>query len=197
MFNEQQAQRRDEDEDYEMEESGNNGGIRSRFGRWFNQMTGSGAAEEDDEAYEDGPAARPVSGGVPFVGTRGSHQATAGYAASGTATASNVARSSTFRIASAREGSITVMPVATFADVQKAADRLKAGEPQIINLEKTEADIAERLVDFLNGVTYALDGYVEKVSEGAYLFTPSHIAIHADGPEAAPPRARTFFDRIS
>lgn len=102
-------------------------------------------------------------------------------------------RRDTFRIAAAREGSISVMPVTSFGDIQKAADRLKGGEPQIINLEKTPAEVAERLIDFLNGVTYALDGYVEKVSEGAYLFTPSHIAIHADGPE--PAQAKPFFDR--
>jgi len=86
------------------------------------------------------------------------------------------------------------MPVTSFGDVQKAADRLKSGEPQIINLEKTPSDVAERLIDFLNGVTYALDGYVEKVAEGAYLFTPAHIAIHAEGPE--PPQQKPFFDRL-
>lgn len=102
-------------------------------------------------------------------------------------------RRDTFRIASTRESSISVMPVGTFADIQKAADRLKSGEPQIINLEKAPAEVAERLIDFLNGVTYALDGYVEKIAEGAYLFTPSHITIHAEGSE--PPQRSTFFDR--
>lgn len=103
----------------------------------------------------------------------------------------NASRRNTFRIASAREGSISVMPVGTFADIQKAADRLKSGEPQIINLERTPPEVSERLIDFLNGVTYALDGYVEKISEGAYLFTPSHIAIHAETSEPKTP----FFDR--
>jgi FtsZ-interacting cell division protein YlmF len=95
---------------------------------------------------------------------------------------------------SAIKGSITLQTIENFADTQKVADRLKAGEPQVVNLEKTTPDVAERLIDFLNGVTYALDGYVEKVAEGAYLFTPSHIAIHAEGPQ--PPQANPFFDRI-
>ena len=99
----------------------------------------------------------------------------------------------TFRIASARESSITVIPVANFADIQRAADRLKSGEAQVINLEKAPPEVSERLIDFLNGVTYALDGYVEKVAEGAYLFTPAHISIHAEGAE--PPQPRPFFDR--
>jgi cell division inhibitor SepF len=63
-----------------------------------------------------------------------------------------------------------------------------------VNLEDTPSEVAERLIDFLNGVTYALDGYVEKVAEGAYLFTPAHIAIHAEGPE--PPQPKPFFDRL-
>lgn len=110
-------------------------------------------------------------------------------------TAHRAPRRDTFRIASTREGSISVMPVANFGDIQKAADRLKSGEPQIINLEKCPAEVSERLIDFLNGVTYALDGYVEKVSEGAYLFTPSHIAIHADSSETPSPMKTPFFDR--
>jgi cell division inhibitor SepF len=61
-------------------------------------------------------------------------------------------------------------------------------------LEKTPPDVAERLIDFLNGVTYAMDGYVERISEGAYLFTPAHIAIHAEGPEQ--PQPKPFFDRL-
>ena len=195
MFNQQNAQRQDEEYDMEDEATSGGSGLRSRFARWRAFLTGHGAEDEDDDAYEDTAAVRPVSGGTQFVGTRAAGAPTV-QSASAPTTAATAARNSTFRIASAREGSITVMPVCTFADVQKAADRLKAGEPQIVNLEKTDAEIAERLIDFLNGVTYALDGYVEKVAEGAYLFTPSHIAIHADGP-AEQARSKNFLDRIS
>lgn len=193
MYNEQQAHRHnDEDEDYDMDASNSGSGLRSRFGRWVGQLTGRDIA--DEEGDEDAATPHPVSGGTPFVGSR-----TGGARTYSTPTsASTSAKQSTFHIASAREGSISVMPVSTFADVQKAADRLKAGEPQIINLEKTDANSAERLIDFLNGVTYALDGSVEKVAEGAYLFTPSHISINAEGgPEVAASRSKTFFDRIS
>lgn len=99
-----------------------------------------------------------------------------------------------FRVATVTQQSITVMPAASFADAQKAADRLKQGEAQIVNFEKTPHDVAERLTDFLNGITYALDGYVEKVGERVFLFTPANVVIHADGPDAQPPRP--FFDRL-
>ena len=159
------------------------GGLRSRFGRWVGQLTGR---IEEEEEYEDQVAAqatRPVS--------------TVNVAAPAFQTQHAAPRRDTFRVASSGSGSreswITVMPASNFADVQKAADRLKMGEPQIVNLEKTPPDVAERLIDFLNGVTYALDGYVERIADGAYLFTPSHIAIRADAPEAAP---KPFFDRL-
>jgi cell division inhibitor SepF len=160
-------------------------GLRSRFGYWVKQLTGR---IEEEEEYEDQVATqtmRPMTATMPLPTFQTAPNVQAQHTAP---------RRDTFRIATSRESSITVMPVTTFGDVQKAADRLKAGEPQIVNLEKTSPEVAERLIDFLNGVTYALDGYVEKVADSAYLFTPSHIAIHADGPE--PPAPKPFFDRL-
>jgi len=143
------------------------GGLRSQLGRWWHQVRGR--ADEDEEAYDDGSVV------------------------SAPERAPMTPRRDTFRVA-AIKGSITVTQISNFGDTQKVADRLKGGEPQIVNLEETPPEVAERLIDFLNGVTYALDGYVEKVAEGAYLFTPAHIAIHAEGPE--PPQPKPFFDRL-
>jgi cell division inhibitor SepF len=159
------------DEQDEMDEQNSNGGLRSQLGRWWDQVRGR-AEDDDDEAYEDTPTTVSTLTERP---------------------APTVAKPHHFRIASIK-GSITIQQIENFADTQKVADRLKAGEPQVVNLEKTTPDIAERLIDFLNGVTYAMDGYVEKVAEGAYLFTPSHIAIHAEGPQQ--PQQRPFFDRL-
>ena len=136
----------------------------SRFGRWFK------GRDDEDEEYEEAEPVRPVA--APAAQARPQRREGLRFATAG------------------REDSIRVMPVASFSDIQKAADCLKAGEPQIVNLEKTPADVAERLIDFLNGVTYALDGYVEKIAEAAYLFTPPHIAIHAEASD--PGQARPF-----
>lgn len=144
-------------------------------GGWWRRLKNRWAGEpEDEEDGYDEPPSRPAHTPRP--------------------TTSTTRRSETLRLATNREGSITVMPVTSFTDIQRAADRLKAGEPQIINLERTPAEVSERLIDFLNGVTYALDGYVEKISEGAYLFTPSHISIHAATSGAADPKP--FFERL-
>jgi cell division inhibitor SepF len=108
------------------------------------------------------------------------HPSMSGGTATTTQTIPSTGMGTTIRLATVRDSAITIMPAATFDDIQRAADRLKRGEPQIINLESTPQDMAERLIDFLNGVTYALDGCVEKVAEGAYLFTPATIAIRSD-----------------
>lgn len=158
----------------------------SRFGRWFNNLTGRTADEDPYEVEE--PEAEPV----PQPSLRTAYSTT-GYNSRMNG-GSRASRQDTIRLSSVREGSIAVMPVTSFQDIQKAADRLKAGEPQIINLEKTPAEVAERLIDFLNGVTYALDGFVEKIADKAYLFTPSHISIETVGPETPAP-THSIFDR--
>jgi|GEM_PF-876873 len=185
-------------EEEDNEEQGGRTSLGSRFGRWISNLTGHA---EDEEYEEDDHHHTGAGGGTSqqqqqqATSLRPNPTATGGTYTARTSGSSSfgTARRDALRIAGPREGSITVMPVSSFGDIQKAADRLKAGEPQIINLEKAPEEVAERLIDFLNGVTYALDGYVEKIAEGAYLFTPSHIAIHADGPEE--PAPNPFFDR--
>ena len=154
----------------EEEERGGLRGIKTWWQRWTERS-------DDDEFDHEERDERPRAS---F-----SH----GTASSAGAPAATPSSAPTFRLATVRDSAITIMPAATFDDMQRAADRLKRGEPQIINLESTDPDMAERLIDFLNGVTYALDGCVEKVAEGAYLFTPANIAIRADGADASAPKS--------
>lgn len=65
-------------------------------------------------------------------------------------------------------------------NAQQAADGLKEGHQQIVNLEKATPEVRNRIKDFLNGVTYALDGYVENVGENVYLYTPRNYCIEVE-----------------
>lgn len=172
------------DEDEEGSHEGSGDGLRSRWKRLRESLLGGRPEEDEEGEYEDngGPAVQTATATASQWGRP---------AASG---APSAPPRDTFRVATSRRGTISVSQILNFNDTQKVADRLKEGEPQVVNLEKTPAEVAERLIDFLNGVTYALDGYVEKVSEGAYLFTPANIAIHAEGPE--PTQPKPFFDRL-
>jgi cell division inhibitor SepF len=99
------------------------------------------------------------------------------------------------RLESARRTHVIVRrAVQSFDDARRAADGLKSGQQQIINLETTDPDMAERIIDFLNGATYALDGSVEKIGEQVYLFTPHNICIDVEEKPAPTTRA-SFLDR--
>ena len=104
-------------------------------------------------------------------------------------------RGTTLRMDQARQTHITVRrAIQTFDDARRAADGLKDGQQQIVNLEQTSSDMCERIIDFLNGATYALDGSVEKIGEQVYLFTPSTVTIDIEDKPVTGVRA-AIFDR--
>lgn len=86
------------------------------------------------------------------------------------------------RLESSRGIKVAVRRNATaFNDARVAADGLKAGQQQIVNLERAGPQMAERIVDFLSGVTYALDGSVDKVGDKVYMFVPANVDVELDG----------------
>ena len=150
----------------------------SRFKDWLGRFRD----REDD--YEDAEGETPSMRHEDTNTTSPSNNTTYG-------TAPNM------RVSRVREQAIHVMSASSFADIQKAADGIKHGIPQVINLEKADSVMAERLKDFMNGVTYALDGYVEKVSEKSYLFTPRTVEIKTETAPGNLGNTRTpFFDTL-
>ena len=105
-------------------------------------------------------------------------------------------RGTTLRMDQTRQTHITVRrAIQTFDDARRAADGLKAGQQQIVNLEQTSGDMTERIIDFLNGATYALDGSVEKIGEMVYLFTPSSVIIDIEDKPATTGVRAAVYDR--
>lgn len=85
------------------------------------------------------------------------------------------------RLQTMRGGRVAVrLNAQVFEDAKLAADGLKGGEFQIVNLERATPQMAERIIDFLNGVCYALDGTVERVGEKVYMFVPANIIVEVD-----------------
>ncbi len=68
----------------------------------------------------------------------------------------------------------------TFADSEKIADHLKSYRPVVINLEKTEEEVGRRLIDFVSGVTYALAGHIEQVSQAIFLAVPNNMTVDTE-----------------
>ena len=65
----------------------------------------------------------------------------------------------------------------TFDDSQSTADYIRDRTPVVINFESTPDDIAKRVVDFVSGATYALDGNIQKVGKEIFLCVPSNVTV--------------------
>ena len=68
----------------------------------------------------------------------------------------------------------------SFNDAQEVADRFKRSVPVILNLQATEGELAKRLIDFASGLTYALEGGMQKIAEKTFLLTPRNVEVSAE-----------------
>jgi cell division inhibitor SepF len=73
-----------------------------------------------------------------------------------------------------RGGEVRVHFVApkNFNDAQDVADKFKDSIPVILNLQGTDTDLSKRLIDFSSGLTYALDGGMQRIADKVFLLTP-------------------------
>jgi len=69
---------------------------------------------------------------------------------------------------------------ANFNDTSKAADYLRGKKAVIVNMENVDKAMARRVVDFLSGCAYAVDGKVKKVAQSTYLFCPHNMDVVGD-----------------
>lgn len=67
-----------------------------------------------------------------------------------------------------------------FEESQNIADSLLNKKAVVINIESCETEIAAKLIDFIGGVVYAIDGSIQKVSQGIVLAAPSNIDIASE-----------------
>jgi len=81
----------------------------------------------------------------------------------------------------------------SFNDAQQIADKFKDGIPVILNLQSCEADLSKRLIDFASGLTYALDGGMQRVADKVFLLTPRNVEVSAE--ERARLLERGFFNQ--
>lgn len=68
----------------------------------------------------------------------------------------------------------------TFDDAARAADELRKRKAVILNMENVDKSLTRRVVDFLSGSVYALDGSVKKVAMSTYLFCPHNMDVVGD-----------------
>lgn len=126
--------------------------------------------EEDDLEPEPEPA--PTSRRSSFAAPETPAAGSGSTRRSGPAKVVNLGNNSSMQV-------VLVKPD-RFDTVSEIADNLRDKKAIVLNLESTNKDVARRLVDFLSGVAYALDGKIKKVAISTYILTPYNVEIVGD-----------------
>ena len=68
----------------------------------------------------------------------------------------------------------------SFNDAQQVADKFRDGTPVILNLQGIETPLVMRLIDFASGLTYALDGGMQRIADKVFMLTPRNVELSAE-----------------
>jgi cell division inhibitor SepF len=68
----------------------------------------------------------------------------------------------------------------SFNDAEQIGQKFKSDIPVIINLQQADAELAKRLIDFSSGLTYGLDGGIQRVAEKVFLLSPHNVEVSAE-----------------
>jgi cell division inhibitor SepF len=80
-------------------------------------------------------------------------------------------------IRTASQVKMVIFQPATFDQATEICDNLKSRKPVIVNLERLENEVAQRILDFLSGAVYGIDGNLHKISGGIFIAAPSNVDI--------------------
>ena len=170
---------------------------------WNRTLVYFGIAEEDEDYYEDDEIYEPGESleqsyrERPNVRRLTPRRRSQGYddwteseepaaapppAPRSSSSSSSSSRSVRHMTAVPNPGSVRVHLVLprSFNDAQQIADKFKHSIPVILNLQSADAELSKRLIDFASGLTYALDGGMQRVADKVFLLTPRNVEVSAE-----------------
>ena len=133
--------------------------------------------EFEDEVAEPAPRARRASAFNTSASTDTASDFTAPSAPS--APVSSGFSGQVLNMSSGKQ-EVVLFHAKVFEDAAKAADELRKRKAVILNMENVDKALTRRVVDFLSGAVYALDGRVKKVAQCTYLFCPHNMDVVGD-----------------
>ena len=165
---------------------------------WNRTLVYFGIAEEDDDYWdEDGYATNEElersyserqNPSVRRVGARRRREELDDW--TDAAEPARPGRATVVEHASRRRGHLEALPSPSvrvhlviprsFNDAQQIADKFKEGIPVILNLQNNDQDLSKRLIDFTSGLTYALNGGMQRVADKVFLLTPRNVEVSAE-----------------
>src|SRR5919201_5293916 len=96
-------------------------------------------------------------------------------------------------IPSAATGKVHLIEPSGFNDAEEIGEKFKADIPVIVNLQAMEPETAQRLIDFAAGLTFGLDGRIQRVADKVFLLTPRNVEVSAE--ERRRLQERGFFNQ--
>lgn len=75
---------------------------------------------------------------------------------------------------------VVIIKPECYEDAQEICDQVKTKRPVVVNLEKVEFPIAQRIMDFLSGTCYSLDGAIQRVANNIFIIAPENVDISGD-----------------
>ncbi len=75
---------------------------------------------------------------------------------------------------------VVVIQPESFDEARDITNHLKSKKPIVVNLESVDKTVARRIIDCLSGAVYALDGSMQKVSNGIFIIAPNNVDIMGD-----------------
>lgn len=69
----------------------------------------------------------------------------------------------------------------SFSEVKGIVDQLKSSKPIVLNLQRVDKNVSRRIIDFISGAVYGVEGNMEKIAESVFVFTPRNVEL--DGQE--------------
>ena len=129
--------------------------------------------EEENEEFEEEKQPAPRTRRTSPFASASQNTETAPAASSGF-------NGQVLNMSSSGKQEVVLFHAKTFDDAAKAADELRRRKVIILNMENVDKTLTRRVVDFLSGSIYALDGSVKKIAQSTYLFCPHNMDVIGD-----------------
>lgn len=160
-----------DDDDYEEDDYDNRASKKSGLLSRFNRGKDSSRDRDDYDDYDDDYDERPAR----QTPSRASHPA---HQSGGSSKVTPMRQPSSRRQAPNME--VCVIKPSSVEDAREITETLLSGRTVILNLEGLDLEVAQRIIDFTSGATFAINGNLQKISNYIFLVTPTNVDISGD-----------------
>ena len=141
-----------------------------------------GEYEDDDDYYEDDYVAAPAP--VRETSSYGPRDTSRDMDYSAPAPRKSAAKNNNnpqiYSVNTNVQMQVVIIKPECYEDAQEICDQIKTKRPVVVNLEKVEYPVAQRIMDFLSGTCYSLEGSIQRVANNIFIIAPENVDISGD-----------------